>query len=103
MSPRPAKRPASAATRPQAPIAAPTPTPTLPPDVARLLADSRAAHAAYRRAADARVPALDQIRIALDARLAAHAADPDHRHPAWYADPAAHDSLVAFYERKLSR
>lgn len=99
---RPTKA-APAATRPVEP-AGPSPlTAETSADVAGLLADSRAAHQRYRTAADQRQPALDQIRVALTARQAADALDPDHRHPAWSADVAPHEALVAFYERKLAR
>lgn len=82
-------------------------------DVARLLADSRAQHAAYRRAVQGHIkvgaqvvqrtpqyaPAEAAVSLALALRLTAHALDPDHADPAWQADTVPHEQLVTFYQR----
>lgn len=86
----------------------PDPLSTPPPTVAGYLQQSRAAHTSYRaqsRSCD--YPALDVlIRMALEARQAAHALDPAQADPAWVSDqqinkgvPSA--DLVAFYQRHL--
>lgn len=78
-------------------------------DVAELLARSRAHHADYRRIVGTRnlarevrqAQTRDALRLALDARLSADAADPEHVDPAWALDRAPHAELVAFYQRTI--
>ncbi len=75
-------------------------------NVADLLQRSREAHGRYRRAVAAKSTDAaidDHVRQALDARMDAHGLDPEHAHPAWQADPAPHDALVAFYRQRLGR
>lgn len=87
--------------------------------VADLLAQSRAAHAAYRRSAGrinkegkvSEAPNLwaagSQVQQALSLRLEAHVLDPEHVDPVWIADQhankgASHDAMVAFLGRYLT-
>lgn len=89
------------------------------PDVAALLAQSRAAHAQsfqHRGRIDAhgRAQTLPQlqsagasIQNALSLRLEAHALDPDHLDPAWLEDTAANkgvpsDVFIGFLGRYLT-
>ena len=73
--------------------------------VADLLAASRAAHADYRRIANKRRMTDNdrQLHEALAFRQKAHDADPEHRHPAWQADTAPHDTLMSFYRQRTGR
>lgn len=74
--------------------------------VADLLYASRGHHTHYRRAVAAKADAavVDQhVTAALATREQAHALDPEHVHPAWQADPAPHDALMAFYRQRLGR
>ncbi len=87
-------------------------------DVSDLLNQSHAAHLSKKRAAGtidgsgnvATYPdwptAENHIAVALDARLKAHALDPDHGDPAWTEDLArnkgvTHEALVDYYETYL--
>lgn len=48
---------------------------------------------------------LEACRMALDLRLQAHAADPEHTHPAWAAEVLKkfhHERLIVFYEHELA-
>lgn len=82
------------------------------PEVATLLAASRAAHDQYRHLSAAshgrnRLGSAAAIRKALLLRADAEALDPQRTDPAWILDAQAmkqrsHDSLVAFYVRYLS-
>jgi hypothetical protein len=75
------------------------------PSVASLLSESRA-HAenrkrlANRTSAGQHTPnyaqAVVEAQSALSKRLQAHDLDPDHLSPAWAADVAPHDQIVAF-------
>lgn len=82
--------------------------------VADLLAQSRAAHAAYRRLANDPARCKDfaaqdaQITIARDARMAAHNLDPQLVEPTWLADRALNkglssDDLIRFYTKTLEQ
>lgn len=78
-------------------------------DVAELLANSRAAHLAWRTAKTAKDPveARAQLQNAADDRAEAHALDPDHTAPAW-ADELAitkfnHAELTDFYTKQLEK
>lgn len=80
--------------------------------VAEHLAASRDAHVRYRTLHDASrntstADMKDAIQTALDARLAADAADPDHTDAAWAIDvfegkTVSHADLIAFYESYLA-
>ncbi len=76
------------------------------PDVASLLAGSRAAHADYRRASDLKNRAGARAHLAHAARLRHEADlfDPEHEDPAWHAEPPNfnHVELVAFYAKQLA-
>lgn len=83
--------------------------------VADLLAQSRAAHDRYRRAANPRpdsnghhvhprdyATAEREVADALALRLEAHALDPEHTDEAWAGDAkATHEQLVGFYRTYL--
>lgn len=81
--------------------------------VGDLLAQSRAAHATYRRYAGSTdrkgnitqaydaVQCEPAVKLALETRLEAHKLDPEHTDPAWQQDDASHEKLVTFYEKFL--
>lgn len=81
--------------------------------VAEMLRDSRAAHDRYRSLAGrvakdgtvaARpnyVAAEENVREALNLRVAAHRIDPQHADPEWGNDKAPHATLVDFYVKWL--
>ena len=76
--------------------------------VAQQLAQSRAAHLAYRQALREKAPtkARIQLQSASDLRTAAHSADPAHEAAAWEEELALkfeHDALVPFYAAQLAR
>jgi len=76
-------------------------------DVAGLLAASKSAHAAYRRADAAKSGDAEKrihIEHALTARQDAHTADPTHDEPEWGSETLEqHEALVSFYESWLER
>lgn len=84
-----------------------------PEAIAALLTTAHVAHQQYRAAqpqirAGRMIPgdaARAQVALqqALDARTAAHEADPAHTAPAWTDEEPQHDVLVAFYQTELAK
>lgn len=91
--------------------------PSMAVDIAAALNASRLAHEAYRAAvphkrhdggqiaetAGDATAARAALQEALDARLRAETADPQHADPAWANDPAPSGDLIAFYREQLAR
>jgi len=79
--------------------------PVPPPDIATLLARSRAAHLVYRVAVLAPDPVAAQValREAYATRLEAHRADPDVLDPAWVSEGSHTAQLLAFYRTELAK
>ena len=80
----------------------------VPTEVATLLAQSHAAHLAYRTAVNEqdKAEALTQLKEAQRTRLEAHAKDPQHTSPAWAGEVLQkfkHDELVEFYKAQVKR